>query len=240
MALSWPSFRWVRHLRSPWIVGLALLGLVSVLGWLMFFSPVFSARTIVVVGSEQVTDDQVREAAEIPAGMSLARLPLTDIATRIEELDAVASARVERQWPNTVRIVVTERRAVAVVPSDGGFGVVGSDGVTYRVLASRPDDLPMLERLTSEAASSTSWMSGDASVAAFTVARELPRSFATRVDLITADSVREVQLTLRNGVVVEWGNAGNTQDKAAVVVQLLARHASRYDVSVPEAPAWSD
>jgi cell division protein FtsQ len=83
-------------------------------------------------------------------------------------------------------------------------------------------------------------MSGDASVAAFTVARELPRSFATRVDLITADSVREVELTLRNGAVVEWGNAANSQEKAAVVVQLLARHASRYDVSVPEAPAWSD
>jgi cell division protein FtsQ len=237
MAPAWPSLRWV---RSPWIVGLALLGLVSVLGWLMFFSPVFSARTIVVVGSEQVTDDQVRNAAEIPAGMSLARLPLTDIAARIEELDAVASARVERQWPNTVRIVVTERRAVAVVPSDDGFGVVGSDGVTYRVLASRPDDLPLLERLTSEAASSTSWMSGDASVAAFTVARELPHSFARSVDLITADSVREVELTLRSGVVVEWGNAVNTQGKAEVLVQLLARHAAHYDVSVPEAPAWSD
>jgi cell division protein FtsQ len=233
------SRRWVRHLRSPWLVGLALIALASVLGWLMFFSPVFSARTIVVVGSEQVTDDQVRDAAGVPAGMSLARLPLTDIAARIEELDAVASARVERQWPNTVRIVVTERRAVAVVHRDDGFGVVGSDGVTYRVVASRPDDLPMLERLTSEAASSTSWMSGDASVAAFTVARELPRAFARRVELITADSVRDVELTLRSGVVVQWGNAGNTQSKAEVVVQLLDRHASHYDVSVPEAPAWS-
>ncbi len=229
----------LRHLRSPWIVGLGLMGLVAVLGWLLFFSPVFSARTIVVVGSEQVTDEQVREAAEIPAGMSLARLPLTDIAARVEELDAVASARVERQWPNTLRIVVTERRAVAVVRTDGGFGVVGSDGVAYRVVATRPDDLPMLERLTSAAASSADGMSGDASVAAFTVARELPRSFARHVDLISADSVRDVQLTMNSGAVVQWGSPSNTQDKADVVRQLLDEHASRYDVSVPEAPAWS-
>lgn len=224
---------------SPWMVGLILIGVVAVLGWLVFFSPVFSARTIVVVGAEQVTDDEVLAAADVPTTSALARLPLDDIALRVERLDAVATARVEREWPDTVRIIVTERRPVAIVSTADGFGIVGSDGTVYRTEPRQPPDLPLLKRLSPAAASDTAATSGDASVAAFTVAASLPSSLRRKVELVDADSVQTVQLVMRSGAVVEWGNALGNQRKAEVLKVLLRRDAARYDVSVPDAPAWS-
>jgi cell division protein FtsQ len=67
----------------------------------------------------------------------------------------------------------------------------------------------------------------------------LPQSLLRRVDVIDADSVQAVQLVLRNGAVVDWGNAYASQRKAQVLRALLQRHAAHYDVSVPDAPAWS-
>jgi len=231
-----------RHLHSPWVIGLALLATVAMLGWLFFYSPIFSARTVLVVGSHQVTEDQVLAAAEVPKGMALARLPLSDIAARVEQLDAVATAHVEREWPDTVRIVVTERRPVAAVATTGGFGIVGSDGEMYRVVATRPTDLPMLDRLSPDLGTATSDTSDDVDVATFTVARELPPRFAQKVDTINATSVRAVRVVLRNGSSVQWGSANNTNEKAQLMLRLLQKQAPRattYNVSVPEAPAWS-
>jgi cell division protein FtsQ len=228
-----------RRLRSPWAVGLLLMVVVATLGWLIFYSPVFSARTIIVVGAEQVTDDQVLKAAAIPQNLALARLPLGTIADRVEQLDPVASAQVKREWPDTIRIVVTERRAVAVLATESGFGIVGSDGSVYRTESSRPPGLPLLERLSSTAATTTSGSTDDAAIAAFEVASSLPNSLLRKVDQVTASSVRTVHLVLRNGSLVEWGSAIESQRKAQVLVALLRHNAPRYNVSVPDAPAWS-
>ena len=49
-----------------------------------------------------------------------------------------------------------------------------------------------------------------------------------------------ISLVLRDGRVVVWGSAEQSEDKAAVLAALLrARDAQRYDVSVPGQPVTS-
>ena len=228
--------------RSPslslprrWLVGLALLLVAGLLGWAVLYSSVFSAREVMVVGAEQVTAEQVRAAAEVPSDTALARLPLTQIAERVETLDSVASAKVVREWPDTVRIVLTERRPVAALRSGGEFGVVGSDAVVYRTERQRPAGLPLLDQLSESASTAPPQ---DASGAAFAVATQLPPRLARKVDRISASSADSVQVILRNGASVEWGSPRQNQTKATVLLLLLAKDAERYDVSTPGAPAW--
>jgi len=225
--------------RLLWAVALLLALVGAALGWLVFFSPVFSARTIVIMGTEQVTDEQVLRAAAVPRDLALARLPLASIADRVEQLDAVATVQVKRDWPDTLRIVVTERRPVAVVRTAAGFGVVGSDGSIYQTEPLRPSGLPLLLRLSMAPVTTSAVSPVDSSIAAFDVASSLPHSLRTKVDQVTAESVQAVRLVLRNGAIVEWGSPGASQRKAEVLAALLGHQAARYDVSAPDTPAWS-
>ena len=56
------------------------------------------------------------------------------------------------------------------------------------------------------------------------------------LDHVAVRTVDEITLHLRDGRLVRWGSADQSEDKAAVLLQLLKRKATTYDVSVPGAP----
>ena len=120
-----------------------------------------------------------------PAAQPLLGLPVDEIESRIETLDAVAAARVVRDWPDRVKIVVRERRPVGYVESSGGVALVGSDGSLYREQQQTPTDVPELPL-----AAGASIGVGDAyppdageeAQAAFDVAVSLPRTLQRSVD----------------------------------------------------------
>ena len=246
--------KWVSGRRVAVLTGLAAVVAIAVLAWLVLFSSVYSAKNIEVSGVEQLTVEQVREAADVPQDTPMLRLPLQDVAARVEALDEVATATVERQWPDTIKIVVTERRPVAAVKTSDGFGLVGSDGEVYTVVRSEPTDLPLLEDANQSGAMNESRVSDGELADAFTVARFLNRPLRPEVATINATSPTSIQLRLRNGASVEWGSVTASAKKADVLWLLVARHEKRprhgsasepaggpthYNVSAPDSPAWS-
>ncbi len=49
----------------------------------------------------------------------------------------------------------------------------------------------------------------------------------------------DVRLVLRDGSIVQWGNAERSDRKAVVLRSLLTLKAARYDVSAPDLPTTS-
>jgi cell division protein FtsQ len=232
-------------LRRPWvwavIAGLVLGGAAATLR----FAPFFTVDQVSVVGNEQVSADEVRAVADVPGDTPLLTAPLDVIADRIESLDAVASVRVTRDWPDTVRIVVKERRAIGYVATGSTVLLVGSDGVLYREQDDVPRDLPQLPSTPAAVGESYTPGASEEATAAFTVAVALPHQLRGAVQTITADSVRDIRLSVAGGVDVEWGSTSATERKAEVVALLRQRPGwgrtfSAVDVSVPDAPALRD
>src|SRR5689334_8397499 len=103
--------RW--RAARPWLVGAAGLGLAGPLGWLVYGTPVLGVRHVSVHGATFVSPDEVRTAAAVRAGTPLASLDLSAVRRRVATLAPVRAARIERDWPSTVLIVITERVPVA-------------------------------------------------------------------------------------------------------------------------------
>lgn len=237
-------------LRRPWVWVLLAGCVIGMAGLALRFAPLFAVEHVDVLGNAQVSADEVIAAAQVSDGAQLLSLPVDDIESRIESLDAVAGARVVRDWPDRVKIVVHERRPIGFVPSMNGAGLIGSDGSIYREQAQAPDDLPLLPTVQFPAAggaqvgASYAESAGETENAVFAVASGLPRSLQRRVESITASSPRSVQLTFAGGVIVEWGSAGSAEEKATVISALRERRAwgraiTAVDVTAPEAPAWN-
>jgi cell division protein FtsQ len=207
---------------------LALVGLVAGAIWLVFFSSVLAVSGVRIDGAAVLDPRQVRRVAAVPTGSPLATVDLGAVATRVEGLTPVLDVDVSRSWPDRVRIDITERTAVAVVVRDGIVQGVDAEGVIFRRYPSRPPSLPLMRMGANTQA--------DALAEAALVMAALPESLQGRVRYLSAYSVDTISLRMRNGRIVRWGSAEDSDSKAKVLAVLLDQPASLYDVSVPGQP----
>lgn len=211
-----------------------MVGLVALagLGWLLLAGPLLVVRDVAVTGTTHLSGQRIREAAAVPSGANLLRLDVDAIEARVEELSRVADAEVDRSVSGTVTVSVTERVAVAVIPTDGGARLVDATATAFATVAEPPPGLPILRvpRVGPDA---------PAAVAAATVLTGLPGWLRDQVQAVTAESPLEVRLDLTEGRTVRWGSPARSARKAAVLKPLLTRPGEVYDVASPDLPTVS-
>lgn len=207
----------------------AALVVVLVVIWAVAFSPLFGVRTVTVRGTRTLSAAEVRAAADVPHGSPLLRLDTAGIRSRVERLPDVASATVTTSFPSTVIISVDERVAVGVVRSGQGFMLVDTTGDQFRLVQHRPAGLPLFVVPQGSDARTTGG-------AVATVASALTPQLRARIASIQALDPQAITLLLRDGRVVQWGNASRSADKARILPALLRQPGSQFDVSDPEQP----
>lgn len=231
-------------LRRPWTWAVVALLVCALMFAFLRFAPFFRVQHVDVQGNSQVSADEVVAAADVFEDGALMTVPLDEIASRVETLDAVAGAHVTRDWPNRVQIVVRERRPVGFIVRGSSVVLVGSDGSLYRQQKDRPRNVPQLPAAAGAVGDSYLEAADDAARAAYDVALELPAALRRAARSIDAPGARSIRLIFPGKVVVEWGAPGEVDQKAVVVKALRDRRGwgtvfTRVDVSAPEAPALS-
>lgn len=217
-----------------WGIGLLVVVLVVGGGWLVAFSSALAVRSVEVKGLRTLTAKQVESRAEVPVGRPLARLDTVAIEERVSRIARVQSVQVDRSWPHTVSITVTERRPVAWIEQDGRIRVVDRYGVDYRTVPRPPRGLVEVTVGSFDARKRQQALE-EAAAVVDQLRREQPR-LARVLRSVSADTKDSVTLGLTKRRTVVWGSADKFQDKATVLRALLEIRASRYDVSAPEQP----
>lgn len=190
-----------------------------------WFTPALSVRTIEINGLSSISEEQVHEQLDIPDGLSLMRIDTVAMAERVASIAKVRSARVERVYPSTVRVTVDERRAVLWFDAPEGAHLVDRDAVEFAIEAP-PIGLP---RLVTDRPGGADPVTR----AAVTVVDAMPPALNIQVDEVLARSISDISLKLADGRTVLWGGADDAERKAAVVLPLLTREGTVFDVSSP-------
>ena len=207
----------------------ALLSVVVVgLGLLLYFTPIMSARNIVVTGLGAVSQEEVVGSAAVQSGTSLLQVDTDAVAERVAAIRRVASARVQRQYPSTLRITVIERVPVVVKDYPDGSHLFDKDGVDFATAPPSPG-VPYLD-------AENPGPSDPATKAALQVMTSLRPEVAGQVGGVSAPSVAAITLTLTDGRVVVWGTTDRTEEKALKLGALLTQPGQTYDVSSPDLP----
>jgi cell division protein FtsQ len=173
--------------------------------------------------------------------------PLFDVdpgraSARLERLPWVRRAVVERHWPDSVSVIVTERVAIAAVALHaGGVAIVDGSG---RVLAHEleaPAGTVDLE--VPETAGRPGSVIGGPALGALAVARGLPALLRSRVRTVIVGAGGEVVLDLGGGLSVTLGPPSELGAKFESLESLLAGTAlagpAVIDLTVPEEPTVS-
>ena len=117
--------------REGWLVeaknhldaaGLAIVGAVTP----------FKLVDVTVEGRDYVERSAILAALNVKAGDSLLGIDLQASRQKLEAIDWVASATVERRLPDTLYVTLKERRAVAIWQNGGEYTLIDRDGRTVR------------------------------------------------------------------------------------------------------------
>lgn len=222
-ARRWLTWRYV-------LAGVLVVGAIGFGVYALWFSSWLRVEGVEVVGADQLSEEEVLAAAEVPTGEPLVSTDLDAIEVRIRSLATVRTVDVARQWPHEVRIEITEREPIAVVDRGDTLTQLDEEGVTFGRVAQVPEGLPLVE-VGPEADT-------DALAEAAGVVAALSSEVAVLVDHVEVETVDLIRLELNDGRVVRWGSAERSEEKAEVLLGLLEARpgAETYDVSVPGLP----
>lgn len=209
-----------------WTAVLAVL--VVGVGLLLYFTPIMSARETVVTGLTALSEDEVRQVAAVQEGTPLLQIDTDAVAERVASIRRVASARVQREYPSTLRITVEERVPLVVKDYPDGPHLFDRDGVDF-VTAPPPPGLPYID-------TETPGPRDPATLAGLEVLTSLPPEVSGQVSRVEAPSVAAITLVLFDGRKVVWGTTDRTQEKALKLAALLTQPGQTYDVSSPDLP----
>lgn len=221
---------------------LGWLGFCAATGALVygaFFSPLLDVRGVEVVGAKHVDVSEIEAAARV-AGDNLLLLSTGAVSERVESLPWVASAKVDRRLPGTVRIKIEERDAAIALDLSGERWTVDARG--HVLQSGAVEGLPVVAGLHETGLEEGGRVSSPDALAALEVWRSL-RGLREDVQAIFAPTTERISLSLVGGTTVRYGAAEGLRAKRAVLRVLLARLRSEgrvveyVDVRVPANPA---
>jgi cell division protein FtsQ len=223
-ALGRSAVRGLKMLMWTAVIAVLVVGV----GLLLYFTPIMSARSIVVTGLGAVTQDEVVAVAAVPSGTPLLQVNTDAVAEKVAGIRRVASARVQREYPSTLRITVVERVPVVVRDYPDGVHLFDKDGVDFAT-GPPPPGIPFLDV-------EHPGPDDPATRAALEVVTSLRPDVAAQVGRVSAPSVAAITLTLIDGRTVVWGTTDRTEEKALKLGALLTQPGKTYDVSSPDLP----
>jgi cell division protein FtsQ len=209
-----------------WTTLLALLS--AALGLVLYFTPLMSARSLVIIGTGAVPSEEVVAAAAVKLGTPLLQINTDQVADRVAGIRRVATARVQREYPSAVRVTITERIPVAFKDFQDGPHLFDRDGVDFAT-APPPPGLAYLDVANPGPADQPTR-------SALEVMTALRPEVLAQVSRVAAPSVASITLTLHDGRTVVWGTTDRTEEKSEKLTALLTQPGRVYDVSSPDLP----
>ena len=208
-------------------------------GWGVTRSPLLSVHHIALVGAVHTSETSVLAATGLRRGEAVVDIDEGAASRRLDALPWVARASVRRQWPQGVRITLTERVPSAVVPgSQGTWALVDRSGQVLGPVLVPLAGLPVLAGLPPAGAPGSALGQGAERV--LDVAVALTPALLARVAAVQPSPNGGVDLALRAGGIARLGGLDQLGEKLLAVDTVLSRvdvhNLAVLDVRVPGSP----
>ena len=226
-------------LRIGGYVTVVTVALVLLILWIVS-GPLMGISNVTVVGYTGKYKAEVQQTAELVAETgSMVRLPSGDMRIALTRFPGVLDATIQRDWPRSITVQVTEGEPVAILAVDGGGKYLLSPSGQVMGKAGNRGGLPVI---AVKAYPPGGVLTGRGPRAALTFIGWLPPEIAGRIrDLKAVGGGLEGKLN--NGLLLRLGSATNLAEKAQALVAVLSQAdpkaldmAAYLDLSKPSRP----
>lgn len=204
---------------------LGLIGLVVA----TFQTPLLAIEKISFEGNQLLTEQQLTDATEELFGQPLTTVSESKVESLLANFTLVESFAIQSRPPHELVIRVRERQPIASVITAQGEFIYDAAGVELSPYQGQ--QLPRVVIVENPAES-------DRYRSAVDVLLSLPLGLYREVSLVSLNTQDSVELTLRSGTRVIWGDDSEAKLKHEVLQTLIANQTEDvdFDVSAPLAP----
>lgn len=181
-------------------------------------SPLMAVQSLEIVGTSHVSTAQVEKASHISKGVAMTDIDPKGAERGLRSLAWVADAKVSRNWPGDVKIVITERIPVAQVAIGKRWLLVDKTGAA---LEFRKNVDPKLTQITGVASGKPGDPIANASLLMPIVTR-IPTALRDDIVAVHLGNDRAVELGLTSGGTVVLGGVDQLAAKFVAVATVLA------------------
>lgn len=228
LAFPVPAHR--KRRRKMWITAASVVVVVALVMAVALFSPVLAVKSVAFEGRKLIAEKTLMTALEPIMNKPLPQVTGPEVTALLNKVPQVKSAWVEARPPSTLVVHLVERVPVALLKDGKSYILVDQEGVQ---LGSTTDPaktpLPVI-------AGGKAIIGKDTFSAITAVLATLPASILSQLSDATAKSPDAVELNMKDGKLVVWGNATDRELKAEVLEALLNAPAPVVDPTEP-APA---
>ena len=253
--------------RSGLFRALVVLAIVAVIAGgayaVLFFTPVFTITKVEVNGADHLTSEEMAVLAAVPQGTTLLTVDTAGIENSVVRDAWVQSVHVERHFPDTLEIVVTERTIAAVVDvvADNAkvtqHWAIASDGMWLMEIPDQDSELGQMisPQIYEDAAKvlhitdvpfgltpevGTYCTDGNVNNA-LAILDGLSTELADRIRTVSATDAQSTLLTLDDGVQIAFGTADDIRDKERICLKIMEENrgtVAYINVRVVDRPTW--
>ncbi|MDO8987083.1 MAG: FtsQ-type POTRA domain-containing protein [Coriobacteriia bacterium] len=225
------------------LVVVAVVLVIAVGSIALYRSSIFLITKVEVMGNTQLSANEVRTLAAASPKATLLRFPAKEVSQRVSDSPWVRSVSVTRDFPDTMRIRVTEFVPSALVDGGGDiFWLVDSSGW---VIAQQPQEttstLITIRDLESFEASAGERSTSEALRNALRVWRALSSELRARTRTISAPSVDKTALMTTDDITIFVGSSADIERKDFVARRILEEQAGKVvsiNVRTVDRPTW--
>lgn len=206
------------------VIALMILAVLTCAGFLGY--KIFKVQRIVVSGNRLFASEEVIALSGIQKGDNLFAVRESTVKKGVEAEPYLTLVKMERRWPSTIALTVTEREAVAAVAYDGQYLIVGDDGTVLR-MQSDPQDYIIANGMGVTAAAKGAKMQGPTTyqIHVMSLLSSQIRSSTCKASIEHMD-IRDpasIVLYARCGIAIRLGTEENLAQKFVWIQTLLPR-----------------
>ena len=209
-------------MKRSLVVGL-VVALLAGAAYVLGYSTLFTVSSVEVIGSTRPLNTGITK------GQKLARVEPRAVATKLEKLDWVRSAKISRNWINgKVVVELTSRTPIATFENR----VIDSMGASFVPQGRRPEGLILIQAANLEDAKE-----------GVKFLTQLPEELKSSLTVVKVRSTGALVLISQNygkAIEIRWGSDSENELKLKVYKALIAlpenADIKRVDVSAPLAP----
>lgn len=243
------------------LVIMAFLLVILLVGFIaLSSSPVFTIASIDAEDTEHLSAENIAKLANIEEGTTLLTFDQAAITENLKRNPWVGSVSFTREFPDRLRIEVTERRVDCVVKMSTGSvcWCLGEDGVWIEpinltvadgqsaddvalALAQKMDALLVTDVPTSLSPTAGETSNDEVLKAIAAYREQFSADFSSQIVCYSASSIESVGCTLKSGIEISLGSPTNIDVKEAVIHQILEKHPNQItyiNVRVPSQPTY--
>ena len=229
----------------------------------LYFSDAFKIESVQVKGVEHLTAQEMEALANVPSNTTLLRVDTSAIKSNLLRDAWVKSVSIDRIFPSTLQITITERTIAAVVevPVTNATTTqpwaIASDGMWLMAIPDQDSELgqSISSKIYEDAQSALritdvplgtqaetgTYCSDDNVNNALAIVSGMTTSLADEVVQVKATDAESTLLILDSGVEIAFGQAENIRDKERVCQEILEENSGQVayiNVRVVDRPTW--